>query len=495
MFDLPTQISNKRIANERKIRYTYINQLSRKYNRQDAESSSLPTPENSASESHESTGEDEEVRRRRLKRRWKNVIGEAVSDTDEDEDGEEEREDEGPENQERRFFKTHEKPQESYEIWSTDNNKRMPLQKKFISFSKLNKIEKSTKRRMQGSLLHSSKFNNICFESISQGQELVTPLHTPESFTLKHIENLTNLLHINVMKGKWEVAYKIFALMVRIPKVDIRSIWGIGVKILSQRAATTTLDFLVWMNSVYSSRINYIQGMTHRVDPVFRSGSKTHSSKFTITWLWKSLIYCTDTDNDEDIDSDYGGFGRDKLQILIEKVSELVLIPPFMEDAEVWFIYALCHMVKADQLSLNFNLNQSNGSARDIARNEVIQNIQLVKTFLQTAMSKGHFEYPERFITRQLNTFEERLYSKDETNSKDKDNNESDNGSSMDNGNIQLVPETNPIPPAEDEYVFSDFSFTNAAHDLDTQALEPMIHEEDLMEEDPFSQIQSDSSE
>ncbi|CCD24403.1 Rrn11p NDAI_0D00890 [Naumovozyma dairenensis CBS 421] len=539
MFELPIIYNNKRTATERKIRYTYINQLSKKYNRTQNRHNNnnnnngiLPTPESSATESHDdddATTSDDLIKRKRLRRRWKSVIGEAYSDTDLDDDDDDEEEEEDVdvedemsdhhesahhihENEERKFFKKYEKPQETFEIWQTNNLKRVPINKSMITYTKLKKIEKQAKRKITVPLLHASKINKLCFEAMSEGLELVTPLVTIENFSLQHIEKLTTLLYLNVSRENWDIAYRIFTLLIRIKKLDIRSIWGIGVRILSEKSPTKTLDFLNWMNSVYSSRLNFIQGINYRMDPVFKSGSRTHTPKYTLTWLWKSLIqYSTkkiisgnnnsneslEDGSSSELDIDIN-IDRNNLLDLIEKISEMVLIPPFMEDSEVWFIYSLCHMVLADDLSSKFNPLISNGSRGDIERNQVIQHIQKTKSYLQTSMNKGDFEYPEKYILKQLSIYEQRLYASDPTSN---NNNVTDEDVDM---QLQDIPNpysnntnnatTNINNSIAEDYIFSDFSFDKDLEDLDTQ--DPKIYGREEDEEHYENNlVQSDSSE
>ena len=50
-------------------------------------------------------------------------------------------------------------------------------------------------------------------------------IHKSKSAFRQHINNLTTLLHLQIMKQNWSIAYKIFALLIRFPQVDIRTIW------------------------------------------------------------------------------------------------------------------------------------------------------------------------------------------------------------------------------------------------------------------------------
>lgn len=436
MFEVPVSYHNKRIATERKIRYQFVNILNRKYHgkkrkiRQHREQ--LPTPENSAVENN---GSSSEAREMVIKRKL--TMGEECSDLDLSEEEEEEQEQENEESDnehhtesgtkfEKLFFKKYEKPEHSFEVWSDESvpgkSKKVELKRTRVSYTHLNRVQKAAKRKIESSTVHMPLANKRYFDIKCEGYEVLEPLVRTEGYQLKQIETLTQILFINVSRGNWDIAYKTFSILIRIPEVDIRNIWGLGTRILMEKGQTTrSLEFLKWMSTVYSSKINFVQSRCYRTPPVFRSGSKTHSPKYATTWLWNSLIRATEVisleeegkvDREEEIDpSSYKkSSGMDRIAQLIDRLSEMVLVPPYMEDPEVWFIYSMCHMVKADYLSSNYDGSQLSGSGKDIARNQVTQHIHYVKTYLQNCVQKGNFEYPKQFIEGRLKEFESRMY-------------------------------------------------------------------------------------
>ncbi|KAH9201792.1 RNA polymerase I-specific initiation factor-domain-containing protein [Zygosaccharomyces rouxii] len=385
----------------------YINNLSKKYDGINGISNGqteLPTPENSATE----TSENEEVgqqKRRRIRKRLKSIIGESYSDLESDEEQPVEEVD----NEERKFYRKYEKPQLTFEKWQCDPRKRTPIQRNRINYNRMNRIQRHGLRRMETSLAVASRTNKTFFHATTQGYQLFDPTYgRANTFQLKHIGTLTSLLHINVLKRKWELAYKCFALLIRIPGVDVRTLWGLGERILAERQPTRSLEFLQWMSSVYSTKLPFADDVNYRMAPVFTKGSKTHTPKYTTTWLWECLIRYANGLEDLEMDSKSAA---ENFQSLMDRISEMVLGPPYMDDPEVWFIYALCHMVKADTLSQQFDPRLT-GSARDIASNQVIQHIQNTKSHLQQCSSKGGFTFPKRYIARQLAAFEARLYGK-----------------------------------------------------------------------------------
>ncbi|CCF60649.1 hypothetical protein KAFR_0L00420 [Kazachstania africana CBS 2517] len=448
MFEIPVNVNSKTLSNERKLRYRYINQFTRRFERKD-DRNGMITPE---------TSEDELQQRK--KRDWLHVIGEYGSDDDERSGGQQDDEEEEEEvidedynlnNEERKFFKKIDKPQETYEHWPS-HRKKTRIQRDILTYHRYNKVSRYVERKMANSLVHVSSKNRYHFKCKIDGMEIVEPLHKgATNFQLKQIETLTNLLYLNVNRGNWEIAYKIFAMLIRIPKVDIRSVWNVGNRILYEKDKLRSLEFLEWMSSVYSTRVTFIQGINYRFDPVFRSGSKNHTPKYTLQWLWNSLLEYTEQlfeNDDENIDK------------LIDKIAEMVLIPPFMDDPEIWFIYSMCHMVKADFLSSKFDTH-SVGSMRDISMNQVIQHINDVKRYLNVCKEKsqGQYESNEMIITKQLKAFEVRLY-KEPVFPLEPEND-------LDGDNEEEVDESNVFEDSANYFEFDDTQ--EQLNDLDTQ--------------------------
>jgi len=55
-----------------------------------------------------------------------------------------------------------------------------------------------------------------------------------EPYMKYHVGRLSNLLHLLVLRQDWKRAYKCFSLLIRQRNIDLRSIWGIGVEILTR---------------------------------------------------------------------------------------------------------------------------------------------------------------------------------------------------------------------------------------------------------------------
>ncbi|EJS42472.1 rrn11p [Saccharomyces arboricola H-6] len=448
MFEVPITLTNKKFAQRRKLKYQYINHISKRFDKvvkKTNTTDSLPTPENSAAENNDEDYDDDveeqqndengdcarsirQQTKRRRERHWKSVVGELYSGTETESDSQEEDEQEYDDqntrlketsiDEERKFWKKYEKPEKSFEVWQTvSSQNKVPINKQKMTYHKFRKIEKTSLRRMEIPLLHCTKENKLYFQLLAKGLEpLQTPTSAVRNYQARHIITLTNLLHLNVSRHNWPLAYKIFATLIRIPNVQIKSIWGIGVEILNNMPnSSSSLDFLQWMCQIYSSKSRFVQNINYRsVVPPFQTGSRTHSAKFAITYLWSSLITCQESLERTNINDKHYDTENDSLQELIERISDWVLTPPFMEDAEVWFIYASCHLLKADLLSRQFTNDNKNddlvGLNKDIKINQVIKHIHYVKVFLQTCLEKGGFTVPNRLIENQLKNFESRLY-------------------------------------------------------------------------------------
>lgn len=462
MFELPLVRNTKRVRTVRKLRYQYINTLHQEYRKVQSfanANSTLPTPENSAAEEasdgdHNSA--DATSRRRRRKRRLLSVLGHAETDTElSDMEAEEGSHEADQADSEKEFFTRHEKPQETFEVWNTDRQKAVPMNTATLSYDTCKQIEKHAQKRVSAGMAHISKNANFHFQAMKDGYETVA--ETPESHHLAHIAQLNELLHTNIMKGKWDTAYRCFSLLIRLPGIDIRSVWGPGARILRELASNdkglgTSEEFLGWLSGIFSSRSNFNQTMNFLMDPVFRCGSKTHAAKFVVAWLWE-LLFASCPDGTEHPSAEDAS--NRKLSHLLERLSEMVLIPPYMEDPEVWFIFAVCHLVSADQLSQRFISTKLRTSEleRDISRNQVTQHITNAHMCIRTCEAKKEeFSFPRRIIEEQLACFEKRLYQN------------SGESTASDLG--------------------SDFELDNSPENLDTQnvlgpGMSPMIDEEE----------------
>ncbi|KAG0653538.1 hypothetical protein C6P45_003844 [Maudiozyma exigua] len=399
MFEIPVvdgDESGKTYLAERKLRYRYFNQSHKQHQKFQKENV-----------------ETNEIQR----------------DEDEDEDDGEHRHN----HEERQYYKRYEKPQNSYEIWRMNNKKRKrtALQTGTMSYQDIEDIEEYGKRKIQH-LQYTHRKLVEQFQNRIDGYEIIesSKKTTVHNIDLKVIQTLTELLHLNIIRKKWNTAYSIFSRMIRIPLVDIRSIWNLGVEIMSHANYSSekpnqpmVLEFLEWMTKVYSSRAKYIEGINHKLAPVFRSGSKDHTAIYVTTFLWRSLHFATkqalenhDNDSYEDVD-DMNQISL--LQSLIERIDDILIIPTYMEESEVWFIQAMCHLVKTEYLTKRYSMGSENGGSinKNIHRNGITSSINSTERCLKECLNRNNashgiqyqFEFPDRYIRRQLRLMEERL--------------------------------------------------------------------------------------
>lgn len=340
---------------------------------------------------------------------------------------------------ERKYFSHHHKPQQTYELWMNPNSTtHRPLHTNIIRFPEWSRIETKTKSKLKEPLAQTTHSLKAYQKLIPYGLYLHDPdnirsHHKRPTIQDKHIETMIILLRVHISNLNWSMAYRIFALLIRIPRVDIRSIWQYGVAILNQSEnPVQCLNFLEWMHSVFSSKKSYHQTNLLQSDPVFRGSSRNHTAQFSLTWLWNSLIFYSRRghqigkdrhDYEEDNmeikqEGEYDGtflnrYDKEGVERLIEKINEMILSPPFMEDGEVWFILAMCHMVRADYTSLCY-LNGSNGKVsyrREKLYNQVTHDISKVIEYLKESKARqnGDFLYPEDYIMRSLTQIEMRV--------------------------------------------------------------------------------------
>ena len=300
MFELPLARNSNRVRTVRKLRYQYINSLSQEHRRiQDsaAAHATLPTPENSAAEDASDGDQDSEdagSRRRRRKRRILSVLGHIDSESElSDVDMSTESHHSELQESEKEFFSHHEKPQDTYETWNTDRRKAVSMTTATLSYAENKLIEARAQRRVIERIGHFSRIARSHFNSIKRGYEIYSRPSQVHQTT--HITHLNELLHINVMEGQWETAFRCFSILIRLPGVDIRSMWGLGVRILRELSSTdknvaSSDEFLGWLSGIYTSRSNFNHTMNFLMDPVFRTGSKKHTAKFVSAWLWEMLF-------------------------------------------------------------------------------------------------------------------------------------------------------------------------------------------------------------
>jgi RNA polymerase I-specific transcription initiation factor RRN11 len=233
----------------------------------------------------------------------------------------------------------------------------------------------------------SSSTTKSSFFILSNGLEILPSNTTKPSFQRQHIQNLTTLLHINIVRKNWNLAYKIFCLLVRFPLVDIRSIWSLGVEILKhQQTPSNSLvkddKFFEWLSSFYV--INHLNSATRlgrsRLTgaPIWRTGSRTLSSLYVVTSLWNMLFK-----------HDYAA--------LRNRLEELLLEPPYDSDGIIYFLLALCKLGEATELANQADGNNDYGSTYT----KLTTLMKSVDSDLNKVDSLD-FVYPKEYVNQQM---------------------------------------------------------------------------------------------
>ncbi|EDO17415.1 hypothetical protein Kpol_1037p11 [Vanderwaltozyma polyspora DSM 70294] len=399
MFEVPTIDSTKRsVVNFKKLRYQYMNHMYER-NRYNKNGQGLPTPVSSENEMNAS---EDEVSHKRVRKRWRRIVGESVSsDEEEEEEEEDEQEQEGDE--EKKYFSRYDKPEDSFERWASNTKHRKSINRKMMSYKKYNKLTKYSRKKIQVPLIRSNRKLQENFLSVIDGYELIDDnINLKENFTMVNVKLLTDLMYESIFKENWKIAYRCFTLLIRLPKTSIRKIWNLGSMIIENlEGINKTIEFLKLFNNIHSRYKKKIfnQTVNYREAPVFNDGSRNKTPIYIKTLLWKEI---TTTSTSSRTSSNYNE--------LIEYLSELTLIPPFMEDSEIWYIYGIVHLQRANELSMNLeHYIDNSSSSKDIANNEVVQNIKLAQKFLKKAKELSKIEVPERQITLMIKNIEGRM--------------------------------------------------------------------------------------
>ncbi|ODV97442.1 hypothetical protein PACTADRAFT_84600 [Pachysolen tannophilus NRRL Y-2460] len=260
------------------------------------------------------------------------------------------------------------------------------------------------------------------------------------SFTRYHINLIKTIMHLSILHQNWERAYKCFSILIRFKKIDIRSIWPIGLEILKRleedffkkifinslsfkindyqlrfltfiktkpilnssldilnqdlidqlieknnKSTSTDLRFLIWLKNFFSvsnknknlfSQSHYKKSYSA---PIWRSGSKTHTPLYVQTLIW-NIILKLDFKASNDI------------------LSELLLEPPYNNDGTFYYAQGLVKHMEAYHLSQEIILNKN----KDVEKFLEIKKLVL-KSFENYEKSKKFdFEIPERLIKNDL---------------------------------------------------------------------------------------------
>lgn len=237
-------------------------------------------------------------------------------------------------------------------------------------------------------------------------------LETPQSIRRKHIGNLKVLLHMSILRKKWLLAYKIFCLVIRIPSVDIRALWPLGVEILAQQrqqrqnvpnavAFSKEERFYEWLLAFATTNKSFDKDkeatrLRTSSAPAFRTSSRSHTALHVITSLWMLMA-------------------KNAIHEVVEKIQDLVLQPPYDSEGVLYFILAMCSMSLAIKLADRFiffderdefedddDFDLAALDLKEHIRQLYNEHVQQVNHFLQTCEKLGYV-YPHDFVEGELN--------------------------------------------------------------------------------------------
>ncbi|CAK7913474.1 hypothetical protein CAAN1_20S00936 [[Candida] anglica] len=343
------------------------------------------------------------------------------------------------------------RPEETFEVWHEHRNLNVNLKRQHppkgvegdveaVLSSNENQVDENTSvvdddeedENDEGSIASQlARFTSSFDESNSwtktnllirtRGLEVLPARSTPPGFTKYHVNNLKNLLHINILRRNWQMAYKVFCLLVRLPNVDIRSVWPLGVEILRQQQKLNGKNqptmykddrFFDWLASFFI--ISRSAGNQTRMisAPIWRSGSRTHTPLYIIMSLWSLLV-------------------RQEYSKLNDRLEELLLEPPFNTDGVFFFISALCKLSECIEL-----IRQGANGFKDT----IVNNCNFVEKQLEQC-KELHFAYPRDLIHNELKSVLAQLDGPTKTTTTTRETTPSSSSESSDDENDDEPPE------------------------------------------------------
>ncbi|OBA19789.1 hypothetical protein METBIDRAFT_12834 [Metschnikowia bicuspidata var. bicuspidata NRRL YB-4993] len=185
------------------------------------------------------------------------------------------------------------------------------------------------------------------------GYELYDDLEVTahDSARRQHALSLKTILHLKILEKDWHTAFKTFSLLSKLSFVDLRSLWPLGIEILSQlrdesRTNKQTSDsrgrqeqmkiqqFYDWMTLAFPMYGKPLVSFFLTQGPVFRTGSKTYTPIYRVAGLWNLL-------------------SEKQYSSLRDKLNEIMLVPPYTEDGVFCYMLLLCCLSEnADLLSV-----------------------------------------------------------------------------------------------------------------------------------------------
>lgn len=241
-------------------------------------------------------------------------------------------------------------------------------------------------------------------EKVGDGADVIN-----SSISKQHLRSLTSLLHINILRRRWLVAYKILCLLARFDAVDLRVLWPIATEILLQRIVellsrgnVSRLDvlkeeqFLEWIILSFPVPIKPFYSTETYQGPVFRMCTRTYAPIYVLTLLWELLV-------------------KRKYSKLRDMLSDLILLPPYSTDGVFFYLLILCNVAESIHLVSSFvHFDERSGDindedigdlandmmllgSKDTIKSRILSNVQSAYELLQTC-EKLRFELPRKTL-------------------------------------------------------------------------------------------------
>ncbi|KAI3406056.2 RRN11 [Candida oxycetoniae] len=232
------------------------------------------------------------------------------------------------------------------------------------------------------------KLSRTNFLIQSSGMETLPVEVASSSEVSKHITNLNTLLHLNILRRNWVLAYKIFCLLTRFPQVDIRLIWSLGIEILTNLSTqypnggydNKIEKFYEYLNSFFmitpQNSSFYKNNDKTSLAPAWRSGTKTLTPLYLINSLWNLFV-------------------KQEYETALNKIKELVLVPPYHSEGVLYYISALCYLGECCQVVNNYLTQEEDPSEATMSFQKCEKSIQLKRTEINKNLelcSKHKFE-------------------------------------------------------------------------------------------------------
>lgn len=217
----------------------------------------------------------------------------------------------------------------------------------------------------------------------------------------QHVGQLTTLLHLMVLRKEWRAAHKVFCTLIRCPKVDVRTLWPLGVEILQQLGLPDLEHmFFEWLEGFLGvlmtlATLKQLTTTTNRLLMVWRMGTKNTSPLYVTTYMWRLLV-------------------EGHFTLLLEKLDGLMLMPPYNGDGCYYAMRALANIgacasdskttlqITAVMQKVTKDLDQAQAYNFTIPRGEIVAQFELLA------------ENPEELVDKMWNVLEQGTPSKEE---------------------------------------------------------------------------------